>query len=136
MFRRQVVSTKDRSHLPIDQGANGDSALSDNKTIFVDLETKELLVASLNHLEMFADAQVDQETEYEIRQINRELGDKFGLKRTEVLTEEGVDAEGNPTLTFKQNEEQDSETPPNAKAKRHLRLVEPVEASPSLDDEQ
>ena len=53
--------------------------MSDNKTIHIDLETKELLVASLNHLEMFADAQVDQETEYEIRLINRELGDKFGL---------------------------------------------------------
>jgi hypothetical protein len=108
-----------------------------NKDIYiVDVETKELLVATMNFIEMFADAQVDQETEFEIRQINRELGDKFGLKRTEVLTEEGVDAEGNPTLTFKQNEEQDSETPPNAKAKRHLRLVEPVEASSSLDDEQ
>lgn len=136
MFRRQVVSTKDRSHLPIDQGAKGDSALSDNKTIFVDLETKELLVASLNHLEMFADAQVDQETEYEIRQINRELGAKFGIELTQVDSIESYDADGNLVITLKQNKEQDNETPPNAKAKRHLRLVEPVEASPSLDDEQ
>ncbi|SVC45156.1 uncharacterized protein METZ01_LOCUS298010, partial [marine metagenome] len=29
----------------------------------VDLETKELLVATMNFIEMFADAQVDQETE-------------------------------------------------------------------------
>jgi hypothetical protein len=107
--------------------------MKDKDIYIVDLETKELLVATMNFIEMFADAQVDQETEFEIRQINRELGDKFGLKREEVLTEEGVDADGNPTITFKQNSEQDNETPPNAKAKRHLRLVEPVKHSLSLD---
>lgn len=104
-----------------------------NSFYIVDLETKELLVATMNFMEMFADAQVDQETEYEIRIINRELGDKFGLKRNEVEVEESVDAEGNPTITLKQNKEQDNETPPNAKAKRHLRLVEPVKHSLSLD---
>jgi hypothetical protein len=108
--------------------------LSDNNTIFVDLETKELLVASLNHLEMFADAQVDQETEFEIRAINRELGDKFGLKLPRVEVIEDKDADGNLVITFKKNEEEDGEAPPNAIAKRHLRLVKPNEHSPSLDD--
>ena len=100
----------------------------------VDLETKELLVATMNFIEMFADAQVDQETEAEIRIINRELGDKFGLKRKEVEVEESVDADGNPTITLKQNREQDVEAPPNAKAKRHLRLVNPNEHSSSVDE--
>ena len=100
----------------------------------VDLETKELLVATMNFIEMFADAQVDQETEAEIRIINRELGDKFGLKRKEVEVEESVDADGNPTITLKQNREQDEEAPPNATAKRHLRLVNPNEHSSSVDE--
>ena len=106
-----------------------------NKNSFyvVDLETKELLSAMMNFMEMFADAQVDQETEYEIRLINRDLGKKFGITHPEIEVEESLDADGNPTITLKQNKEQDNETPPNAKAKRHLRLVEPVEHSPSLD---
>ena len=85
---------------------------------------------------MFADAQVDQETGYELRLLNQELGAKFNMELTEIVVEEFADADGNPSFTLKQNKEQDNETPPNAKAKRHLRLVEPVEASPSLDDEQ
>ncbi len=101
----------------------------------VDIETKELLVATMNFIEMFADAQVDQETEYEIRLVNRELGAKFGLTLPTIEAIESKDADGNPTLTFKQNEEQDSEPPPNAKAKRHLRLVHPNETSSSVDDE-
>ncbi|SVA51684.1 uncharacterized protein METZ01_LOCUS104538 [marine metagenome] len=101
----------------------------------VDLETKELLVASLNHLEMFADAQVDTETEFEIRYINRDLGRKFGIKLPRVEVEESKDADGNLVITLKQNEEQDVEAPPHATAKRHLRLVKPEEASSSVDPE-
>jgi len=108
--------------------------LSNDNTIFVDLETKELLVASLNHLEMFADAQVDQETEFEIRIINRELGKKFGIKLPRVEVIEDRDADGNLVITFKKNEEEDEEAPPNARAKGHLRLVDPNEHSISLDD--
>jgi len=126
----KIASTTDS------QGAKGDQALSDNKTIHIDLETKELLVASLNHLEMFADAQVDQETEYEIRLINRELGDKFGLTLPTVEAIESKDADGNLVITLKANKEKDSEASSNAKAKRHLRLVKPNEDSPSADAEQ
>ena len=52
---------------------------------------------------MFADAQVDQETEYEIRLINRELGDKFGLTLPTVEAIESKDADGNLVITLKAN---------------------------------
>ena len=62
--------------------------MKDNKNSIyvVDLETKDLLVATMNFMEMFADAQVDQETEHELRQINCEVCGKCGLIRTEIRT--------------------------------------------------
>tara|TARA_B100001559_G_C16294463_1_gene526670 strand:- start:109 stop:465 length:357 start_codon:yes stop_codon:yes gene_type:complete len=103
----------------------------------VDDETKELLSALMNYMEMFSDAQVDQETAYELRLLNQELGKKFGITLTEIDIEESVDAEGNLNITLKKNREQDGKPGSDAKAKAsHLRLVKPEETSSSVDAEQ
>ena len=110
-----------------------------NSIYVVDLETKELLVATMNFMEMFADAQVDQETEQELRQINCELGAKFGLIRTEIRSEEGVDADGNPTVTFKQNVDQspwkstETDAPALPGEIKQLRLVKDAVSKSNVD---
>tara|TARA_B110000495_G_scaffold173097_1_gene162417 strand:+ start:38 stop:442 length:405 start_codon:yes stop_codon:yes gene_type:complete len=107
---------------------------SKNSIYVVDIETKELLVATMNFMEMFADAQVDQESEHELRQINCELGAKFGLIRHEIAAEEGEDADGNPTVTFKANsnpavwEPKETDAPALPGEVKHLRLVEDADS--------
>ena len=91
----------------------------------------------MNYIEQFADAQVDQETGYELRLLNQELGKKFNMELTEIEVEESCDADGNHTITFKQNKEQDDKPRSDAKAKAsHLRLVTPEEGSTSVEPEQ
>ena len=111
--------------------------MSNDNSYQVDDDTKELLSALMNYIEMFADAQVDQETGYELRLLNCELGKKFNMKLTEIEVVESEDAEGNPSFTLKQNRKQDRQPRSGAKAKTsHLRLVKPEKASTSVDAEQ
>jgi|TARA_B110000438_G_scaffold189360_1_gene181013 hypothetical protein len=113
---------------------------NENSIYVVDLETKELLVATMNFMEMFADAQVDQESEHELRQINCELGAKFGLIRTEIQSIEGEDADGNPTVTFKANsdpavwESNETEAPALPGEVKHLRLVKDADSKSTNDN--
>ena len=112
-------------------------ALSNDNSYEVDDDTKELLSALMNYIEMSADAQVDQETGYELRLLNQELGAKFNMELTEIVVEEFADADGNPSFTLKQNKVKDKKPRSDAKAKAsHLRLVKPEEASTSVEPEQ
>ena len=111
--------------------------MSNDNSYEVDDDTKELLSALMNYIEQFADAQVDQETGYELRLLNQELGKKFDMQLTEIDIEESYDADGNLSITLKQNNQQDEQPRPGAKAKAsHLRLVKPEEASTSVEPEQ
>ena len=111
--------------------------MSNDNSYEVDDDTKEHLSALMNYIEMFADAQVDQETGYELRLLNQELGAKFNMELTEIVVEEFADADGNPSFTLKQNKVKDKKPRSDAKAKAsHLRLVKPEEASTSVEPEQ
>jgi len=73
----------------------------------IDEDTIKLLEAVLNNSETLADCQWDAESADDIRLLNRELGERFGIEYTNLEIEESEDGDGNLTLTIKEQREAD-----------------------------
>ena len=91
--------------IPVPQG--GPTMRDDDDPIryTIDKDTIELLEAVLNNSERLADAQWEDDSADEIRLLNRELGDRFGLEYTDLTIIEGEDGDGNLQLTIKEHAE-------------------------------
>ena len=73
----------------------------------IDTDTRELIEAVLNNSETLADCQWDADSADDIRLLNRELGERFGIEYHTINIEESEDGDGNLTLTIKEQREAD-----------------------------
>lgn len=87
----------------------------------LDPETEQLLGEVLSYSEAQADCQIDEDASDHIRNLNRVVGERFGLEFTEVTIETDEDEEGNPRLTVRTN--QPKRTDKRKKRDNILRLV-------------
>lgn len=92
---------------------------TDEPTVYsVDDDTKELLTELLNLVEGLADLQMTDESTEEMRLLNREVGERFGIEFRNIVLESDEDSDGNPRFTVKT-----SDDPSATKQPSYLRLV-------------
>jgi hypothetical protein len=93
--------------IPVPQGEPTMRDEDDPIRYTIDEDTIKLLEAVLNNSETLADCQWDADSADDIRLLNRELGERFGIEYTNLEIEESEDGDGNLTLTIKEQREAD-----------------------------
>jgi len=93
--------------IPVPQGGPTMRDKDDPIRYTIDDDTRQLIEAVLNNSETLADCQWDADSADDIRLLNRELGERFGIEYHTINIEESEDGDGNLTLTIKEQREAD-----------------------------